>query len=311
MIDIHTNLGIFPGGKKINSQHHYCSVDDLVDHVHEFNLTIIVVLYPYDGYELLVELQDKLPETVVIGLQCLFHYDEKRVDSNLKIDCIDLSKKLAFGVKFHSHRGYWRDGRVGLDYSDESFIGGILRTLPENSICSFHTQGTTSLENKSNPFAIGRYASRFPHLKFIINHSGDYGPAMTSAKPSTIIQKNSNNCDLMLRHCISRALISSSIELSRFFHNIFLDTSNFTYHKGELLSNFDKWCIGTDIPFGDKKFYSYKNELNNFLKFMPIETFYRAQEKTKEFLFSDWKDLLKEREEYGSTYYQDIRRKIK
>jgi hypothetical protein len=38
-----------------------------------------------------------------------------------------------------------------------------------------------------------------------------------------------------------------------------------------VLKDYDKWCVGSDFPFGIPSVYAFDKQVNNFLKHMPIE----------------------------------------
>jgi hypothetical protein len=277
-LDIHTNLGTFPGSASAISNDHYCSVKELYDHIVAHNITHHVCLYGRDEYHLLQELADMLPNVKHYGLQCLFglHQDAATDISNIPFDINRSDRPLCAGIKLHSVRGWWtgikdetnEKGGSGIEYGQYNLMRKILNKLPKSTIVSMHTQGSLNHRNKGTPLHIAHLASKYPALKFIINHAGDYG--VQSFKPSFMIKDkpgvNGGFADYMLLHSQSKGAIANSILYSQDFHNIFLDTSNYCTHKAEIFNKLKpiKWCIGTDIPFGNASVYNFTKEETRF-----------------------------------------------
>lgn len=333
--DIHTNLGVFPSSSVANSTVQHCSVQELAAHLTKYNITHHMCLYERDSYHLLEELAALKPDVKHYGVQCVFGSDSAKptdVDT-LVLDAADPSKTLCVGVKFHSHRGWWyrkpvsqKDGDTvvidskleeiatlegtvykkknhsklllpGIDYYNSREVHTILKQLPKGAICSFHTQGAPSPNvSYSSPLALAGLASKYPQLKFVINHAGDYG--VTNPKPSYMKDYKTGiytgYMDTLLSYCQSRSAFHASVEFANHFHNIYLDASNFVKQKGEILSDTKKWCIGTDIPFGSPSIHSFDNEYKKFSSVMPEQQVIDAMHNTLDWFEKDVDLLLKE-----------------
>lgn len=339
--DIHTNLGIFPSSSVANSKPQLCDAEMLADHLRKFNITHHLCLYSRDGYDELVKLKELCPDVTHYGVQCVFGYEENNptnVDT-LKLDRLDPNKDLCVGVKFHSHRGYWERQSTqfvreqtlvgsskhyvkekittvesGLDYYNDKIVRQILEQLPENSIASFHTQGTpTPNKAYSTPLTVATLASKFPHLKFIINHCGDYG--VTNAKPSYIKDFKTGvytgYMDTMVSYTQSRAAFHAAAEFANHMHNVFLDSSNYVKQKAEILAMTDKWTIGTDIPFGAEAIYSHTNEEKKFAKLLGQKAVEDSYAAAVHFFETDHEQLLDEMAVRQNIYARRVAKGIR
>ena len=316
-IDLHTNIGAFPASDRKGSQKQWASVDDIVEHLVKFNITHHMCLYPYDGYHYMEELQARLPDVVHWGVQCVMHHepDDTVPTDHLELDCNNSDRPLSKGIKIASHRGWWRDTVLtdpysGTDYSDVKFMKRILDRVPAGSLVSMHTQGSSSPTNTSTPISVANLAARYPDLKFIINHAGDYGTRMGTAKPGAtrLVEDTKKAMPNLLRHAQSRGVIANAVELAEWFHNIFLDSSNFMIHKADILARTDQWCIGTDIPFADPQFYDYDKELADYLKIIDPSLIERCYSNTLNYINSDINTLLKAAADSKDRYYQSLRK---
>ena len=315
-IDLHTNIGDFPASGKKGSQKQWASVDDIVDHLRKFNITHHLCLYPYDGYHHLEELAEKLPDVTHWGVQCVMHHEPSLAVpiDYFELDVNNPDRPLSVGIKIASHRGWWRDTMLsdpydGIDYADMKKMRKILDQLPENAVVSMHTQGSPSPTNTSTPLTMANHAAKYPHLKFIVNHAGDYGTRMGTAKPGAkrMVEDTKSAMVNYLRHVQSRGVIANAVELANWFHNMFLDSSNFIHHKADILNNCDQWCIGTDIPFADPIYYDYDKELSDYLKFIPQELIDKTYVNTLHYMNTDVNVLLQETADKYDRYYQDKR----
>ena len=297
--DIHTNLGLFPGSES-GGKDHVCTKEELAAHCSKYQLTHAMVLYPWNDYQILEDCQ-KLTNTKLYGIQCMFFNEKIEFGHQPELSEVEIhsDKPLWAGVKFHSHRGWYNiDGTIqnGIDYADTRMMSKVLKRLPDGAIVSTHLQGTASPYNTSRALSIGNLACKFPMLKFLINHAGDYG--VTNAKPSYMKDYKTGvytgYMDTLLSYCQSRAAFHASVEFANHFHNVYLDASNFVKQKGEILSGTKKWCIGTDIPFGNPSIYSFDNEYKKFASVMPEQQVIDAIHNTLDWFEKDVDVLLKE-----------------
>jgi hypothetical protein len=303
--DIHTNLGLFPGSDS-HGKDHYCSKEELADHCNKFQLTHAMVLYPWNNYQILEDCQ-KLTSTRLYGIQCMFFNELIEFGHQPELSEVEIhsDKPLWVGVKFHSHRGWFNiDGKIqnGIDYADTRLMGKVLKRLPEGAIVSTHLQGTASPYNTSRALSIGNLACKFPMLKFLINHAGDYGPRAFVGRPSVIIGKD-GKASTLLSHLKHREAIVSCVEVAKVMHNVFLDGSNFTVDKASILKETNKWCVGTDIPFADPKYYDFDLEEKDWIKFSGEDKVKKGYEEAVHFFEADMRTLLEEHQKaYGFSY---------
>jgi len=235
----------------------------------ENNITHAIILYPRDGYTYLSQVAKHSPTTQIWGLQVLMGVD-KDSPTNLKsltLDAGDPFKPLCKGIKIASHRGWWdKDGVVdsGFDYGSQSrALNKILNQLPDDSIVSMHLQGDPIFNSASIPQTVATYAYKYPHLKFIMNHCGDYGQGGLSNKPSkylTVDKQGNDNLFPAFRYAHHHALIQAAITYANLSHNIYLDSSVLTPTKLELLESCDRWGLGSDYPFQKKSDLFIKEE---------------------------------------------------
>lgn len=73
------------------------------------------------------------------------------------------------------------------------------------------------------------------------------------------------------QYIMSKQNTRDAAEYTQYFHNIFLDSSTYTKQKGEVLKDYNNWCIGTDFPFSDPKIYNFDVQVKRFLKHMTKE----------------------------------------
>jgi hypothetical protein len=337
-LDIHTNLDLFPDSDSARSKPVFASIDEMAQFFADNAITHSVVLYPRDGYHMLVELQYKAPNVTLFGLQVLAGQTwEAPTDINtINLDILDSSKTLCKGIKLASHRGWWfadksknvkkptidyilPDGlskppldvlrqygiESGLDYGVYSHtINKILKQLPENAVVSMHVQGDPIMNSGSTPMMVARYAHKFPKLKFILNHMGDFGPESQSGKNKKLIYTNKQgemNLYPPFRYAHSLALISSAILYANNMHNIWLDTSCYLPQKADLIYSMkcNKWCIGSDYPFikttkaFEKEESKFKSQLlkNGMYPRSVNSMIQTSYENTLDWLTSSWEVL--------------------
>lgn len=270
--DIHVNLGSFPSsgkGKKDNSQR-YISPQEMNEYFISHNITHALVLYNRDEYDLLKELGD-ITQTKIYGVQCVMGREDS--PTNIKEPFkLDLGKPYVYGIKMASHRGWWTDGKekwAGLDYMSP-WIQKLLKTLPKNTLVSVHTQGTSSLDNVARPMFIANMAYKYPYLKWIMNHGGEYGPAMLVARPSSKRLNVLEGRRDLHRHITHRMSVVSAIEAAEAYHNIFIDSSCWTVSKGYHYKDCSQWCVGSDFPFSENFGVNYTEQRNLFEKSLEI-----------------------------------------
>ena len=297
--DIHLNLEQFPTSKS-SSTAIYSSVDDLAEFIKRNEIGAAVTLYPRDGYKYMEQLAQKTPDVIHYGVQVLMGVDANDATDIKKVnlDALDNSKMYCKGIKIASHRGWWnRDGVVdsGFDYGKESSrLHKWLKQLPDNSIVSMHMQGDPINNSASIPMTVGMYAYKYPRLKFIMNHMGDYGQGGLSNKPKNYVTQTKDGPNLFpaFRYAHSRALCKSAVEFASIQHNIILDTSVYIPNKSEMLKDCYRWAVGSDYPFC-KSDNLFINEEKKFIKDMGEDVVNQAHANAKWFFDSDYKELIK------------------
>lgn len=263
--DIHVNLGSFPGSQKGKKQR-YISPQEMNEYFLSHGITHSLVLYNRDEYELLRELGE-LTETKIYGVQCIMGIEESPTDITKPFN-FDIGKEFVVGIKIASERGWWTDGKKiwsGIDYTDK-YIVNTLKSLPNGTLVSFHTQGSSKPTNTSTPLTITNYACKFPELKFVINHGGDYGPKTQTARPSHERILNREGMSNLLRNVTHKMILRTGLESSQNLPNVFIDSSCYTSPKGEMYRDYDQWCVGSDFPFSDNHGINYTSERELFEK---------------------------------------------
>lgn len=304
--DAHLNLEQFPTSKSSNTLI-YSSVEDMSKFIQHNNITNAVVLYPRDDYCKLQELQNLVPGTSLIGLQVLMGVDSVDATDSaaLKLDVLDAAKPLCKGIKIASHRGWWnRKGVVdsGFDYGkDSNMLHKWLKQLPENAIVSMHLQGDPINNSASIPQSVAMYAYKYPKLKFIMNHCGDYGQGGLSNRPKHYITQSKAGPTIFpaFRYAHSRALLLAAIEYTNIQHNIILESSVYIPNKSELLQNCKCWCIGSDYPFTMSQ-NLFINEEKKFIKDTSEEYVQSVHNNTAKFFSSTWQELVKDNIKFNS-----------
>lgn len=331
--DIHLNLGHFPDSKKGHSSSVYTSIDDMVSFLERNEITHAVILYPRDEYNLLAELAEHIPDVKIYGLQVIMGADSNDPTESIKDLSLDIldpkNKTLCKGIKLASHRGWWR--RVpkypnkkeytlnrkrdkfgpalyvkteqpiiesGFDYGYFSReINTLFKRLPSNAIVSMHLQGDPINNCGSVPMMVAKFAYKFPWLKFIMNHVGDYGPESQGGKNKKHIYFAKASGDMNLyapfRHAHSRALIQACIEYANNMHNIWLDSSCYMEHKAELLKQTTKWCVGSDYPFNKSKTLFLREE-TRFADIMGQEIVNSSYGSTLYWFENSWEKLYED-----------------
>lgn len=296
LVDGHTNLGTHPRSKNKNSVEHKITPGELDKHLNHYGVTHHLCLYEQTKPNLLVQLKSKAK---VYACQAMYATTPEQA---YEIDRIPLhvgNYKDVVGVKFHSHRGYWNiDGnqQTGFDYSDTKTIARVLDRLPEHSIVSMHTQGTASLNNTSTPLAIAHLAVKYPELRFIINHAGDYGA--TGYRPSPDKLKRMDN---VLPFIASLSLVRQAMEVCDALPNVFLDTSVIFLQKASILTESTRWVIGSDIPYNVEETRSLTNQRKLAARFGVGEE--RLQQQEMDFInFVEGKFPLTYGQMYGKRH---------
>lgn len=277
-IDGHTNLGTHPSSGRKNSKEHPVTVDELNTYLKKYNITHHLCLYEQTKHDWLMQLDDSITHW---GCQAMYATYPELAHEITDIPLDIGNKDRVVGVKFHSHRGFWKiNGEIqsGLDYSNMRLISKVLDRLPEKAVVSMHVQGSSSFGNTSHAHAIAKLALKYRHLRFIINHAGDY--AIMGYKPSAAAILEGK--ESVLSHLGSLSCIQAAINVCDLLPNVFMDASIMMNHKYALLKNSSKWVLGSDIPYSGEKVYSLDtqqkvckipdeiikaNELN-FLEFM-------------------------------------------
>lgn len=297
--DIHLNLEQFPTSRSSDTKI-YSSVDDLAEFIKRNEIGAAVTLYPRDGYHYMEELAKKTPGVIHYGVQVLMGVDASDATDikKVQLDALDNSKEYCKGIKIASHRGWWlRDGVAdsGLDYGSESGkIHKWLKQLPENSIVSMHMQGDPINNSASIPMTVGMYAYKYPKLKFIMNHMGDYGQGGLSNKPKNYVTQTKDGPNLFpaFRYAHSRALCKAAVEYANNLHNVIIDTSVYIPNKSEMLKDCFRWAIGSDYPFC-KSDNLFINEEKKFIRDIGEDAVKEAHENAKQFFDSTYTELVK------------------
>jgi hypothetical protein len=298
--DIHVNLGAFPGsvyGKK----QRYIGPKEMNDYFVSHGITHALVLYNRDEYDLLAELS-RISETKCYGVQCAMGHKESPTDEkNLPEWDVNiegrsfLSGGHCYGIKMASNRGWWlRDGELvnGIQYMSKT-AHKIMSSLPDGSVVSLHTQGTISVkpQKDGNPRTLGFLSSKcFRNLKFINNHTGDYGTRLNVSKPDVndYFKTNGDYYAAFIRHT---GLVAMSLSMAEEGYNLFNDMSCYTPQKGfQIRENlYSMWTVGSDFPF-QEKYIDYTKErklFNLWTDYIPDKEAVRFFESTMEELI-EW-----------------------
>lgn len=277
--DIHLNVGKVYRTQKPGSVEMFYTGKEIAEFVNFYNITHGVCIY--DQYDHLKELMDNT-DAKIYGVQWIV--DKRQV--------LDIGKDGWYGIKLHSHRGY-RDGReydwkhpnkrrsleehlmcedtrsYGMHYGDK-YIYDILDKLPTGSLVYMHSQGWPSIDNRARPEHLFMLASEFMNLKFIMGHAGGYGgmlAALPGSKHTPPIRRVTgfNVYKQSLRNYGDSSIqFKAAAHYANLCHNLFLDSSCYTPDKAIALRDTDKWCIGSDYPFGaNKPRNSEGNDENN------------------------------------------------
>jgi hypothetical protein len=275
--DIHVNLGAFPGSRKAKVQR-YISPKEMDEYFRTHKITHSLVLYNRDEYDLLKELGE-ITDTKIYGVQSVMGPTKEEPTDEDNLPELDvniegrsfLSGGYCYGVKIASNRGWWiRNEEVtsGLDYSTP-VMKRILSQLPKGAIASIHTQGTTKGNPYDGPRMINWLGGKFRDVKFIMNHLGDYGPSLRTARPGIKTGFFKQDGEAYLRWTSHRPVVESGLWICEQSFNIFGDTSCFTYDKAYLVSTrkYEMWTVGSDFPFTEKM-CSYTQEREQFKKWV-------------------------------------------
>ena len=307
--DMHVNLRAFPASRRGNQQRDITS-EEMDKYFREHEITHALVLYNRDDYSELEKLAS-ITKTKVYGVQCMFGPTEEEASDINVVPSLDvniegrsfLSGGHCYGVKFASERGWWnRDGIIdsGLDYNKDKIVRKVLAELPKNAVASFHTQGTSKPDNTASPMMLLNFACKFPDVKFIINHGGDYGPSSTAAKPSRERIETGTDKGGFLRHVAHRVNCLSALQASEFTPNLFIDFSCFTVGKATLVvdGGYTQWAAGSDFPFSENFPINYTLERKHFEKYCEI-----PDNNAVNFFEKDLDELIKETLDYQDEYY--------
>lgn len=240
-LDIHLNLGQIPTTKKLTPLH--VSPQQMIDYILKYNLTHALILYrDINEYR---EVRMAIPNEIKLYPLKWIVNIEKEVNELFE-------EPEAVGVCVHSHRGTVDNTTFGLDYSGRE-IHKIFSRLPENFIVCVHTQGVNSYRNISRALSVVKWAAKYPHLKFLIEHCGSYLRKEFYPKITKWEDFNGEgHAPAFLQDAIgSNACIQEAVLASEKMHNIFLDSSivSSKNYKGDLLSKSNQWAFGSDWPF--------------------------------------------------------------
>lgn len=291
--DIHTHIGNIPASAKTGTYTKNITPEETAEFLNKYNITHTVILYSH--YHLLEELS-KMVSTKLYGVKWI---------NDPYNDELDSGKPLCYGVKVHSHRSrYVRKGEeiFGLDYNNARIMDALLSRMQDGEIVYMHTQESVSPNNGAGPRSVLKNAIRYPHLKFIMGHSGHYGgfavarPVDRHIDTSILDPKSEDKKHLhgLTQYLYAQQNTSDAGEMTKYYHNIFLDSSVYTKQKGNVLKDYNKWCIGSDFPFGNPSVYAFDKQVNNFLKHMPIEKIEEGYKQAIKFIESPIQDLADE-----------------
>jgi hypothetical protein len=274
--DIHVNLGSFPGSKRGKKQR-FISPKEMDEYFISHGITHSLVLYNRDEYELLREL-GSISKTKIYGVQTVMGPTKENPTDESNLPTLDINIEgrsyttggYCYGIKLASNRGWWlRDGEVtsGIDYMSKT-VDSIVSQVPKNSIVSMHTQGSVKPIQSDSPKNILHYAFRYPNLKFILNHCGDYGPALQVSRPSTKGDFFKSNGSFYKRFISHSPVVKEGLEYCQHTYNIFGDMSCYTSQKGWIVKDdeYTQWAVGSDFPFSENFGIEYTSERNNFQK---------------------------------------------
>ena len=184
-----------------------------------------------------------------------------------------------------------KEVEAGLDYGIYSrSINKLLHRLPANAIAAFHMQGEPAYNTGATAHSVGQMALKLPHVKFILNHMGDF--AIKGMKPSNYYYPGLYSA-FTHKYAYSRACIGACVEYSNLSHNIWLETSILIKHKLEFVKQARYWCLGSDYPFMRKDDF-FKQQEQILVKSMSQEALDKSYADTLHWLSADWKDLIKE-----------------
>ena len=300
ILDAHINLDTFPTSRRSHTLFTR-SLQEIAQYIKVNDITDAVILYPRDKYELMEKLAKLCKDVNLYGLQVLGGITAEDATDVTKVE-LDVLKgyKYCYGIKLASHRGWWKreDISAGLNYDTySSLIKSWLDQLPENSLVSMHTQGEPCYSLANTSLAVANYANKYPKLKFIINHMGDFGQRGFSAKPKKyryVDDKMKEHFYPPFRYAHHRAIVNSAIEFSSWCHNILLETSIFTQDKASLLKGSKAtWGIGSDYPFlPDEDGLQKQYEL--FIKVLGEEVVRLATLKALSFLKKTYLELIED-----------------
>jgi len=269
--DLHTHVGNIPSSAKKGSTFTKdVTPQEAASFLKQFEITHTVILY--SDYALLEELST-LVDTKLYGVKWI---------NDPFLDELDQGKPLYYGVKVHSHRSsYSYKGKdyQGLDYTNARHMDALLSRLEPGELVYMHTQESVSPVNIAGPRSVLKNMIRYPHLKFIMGHAGHYG-GFAVARPvnrqiDTTIRDHKSE-DKKHLHGLTQYLLaqqntSDAGEMTRYYHNLFLDTSTYTKQKAEVLKNYDNWCIGSDFPFGQPATHDFDKQVRSFLKHVDMK----------------------------------------
>ena len=288
--DLHTHVGNIPSSGRNGTFTTDVTPQEAAEFLKEFNITHTVILY--SEYSLLEELSS-LVDTKLYGVKWINDPFNDELDSH---------KPLCYGVKVHSHRSryvYKGEEIFGLDYSNARHMDALLGRMQPGEVVYMHTQESVSPKNVAGPRGLLKNAIRYPHLKFIMGHAGHYGgfavarPVNRQINTAVLDHKSEDKKHLhgLTQYVLSQQNTSDAGEMTRYYHNIFLDTSIYTPQKAEVLKNYNMWCVGSDFPFGQPSTYNFDKQVNSFLKHMDIDIIHRGYRNAIYFLETPIQEL--------------------
>lgn len=290
-LDIHLNLGDIPTTKKLTPL--ICLPQVMVDYIKKYELTHALVLYR-DIEEYREVRVNTDPAVVLYPLKWVVDV-EKDMHQMLE------NEPESVGVCIHSHRGTVDGLTFGLDYAGRTIHNKIFKKLPENFIVCVHTQGVNSYRNISKGLSVVKWAAKYPHLKFLIEHTGSYlrKEFYPKIKAWDDLQEGvGKHAPAFLQDAIgSQVCIYEAMLASEKMHNIFSDSSivSSRNYKSEILAVNSQWAFGSDWPF-EQDLVPVSKQENVFKKYHGYtdETINDIHKRGIHFLETDCKTLFNE-----------------
>ena len=232
--DIHIHLGkVYKSTNKL-SHEQYTSPQEVFEFIMKCKITHAVIIYTcINEYR---ELRALVPENIKL-------YPIKWVIDPTQTN---LFNEETVGVKLHHIRGNIDGENLFKDYDSPAMVK-FLKTLPDGYLVCPHFQGASKVVDGSRPIAIAKHALKFPNLKFIIYHSGNFG---LNCYYTTELHEQLT----FVAMCAETAVFEACLAAEK-LPNVFLDSSMLIspnhYKTQHLIKHLNKLALGSDFPFTD------------------------------------------------------------